>query len=251
MTGQLEGRSALVTGASRGIGKAIATAFAAEGAEIAIHHHPEQRRQAEAAASAIAATGGKAFAVEADLLEEAQIKRMVKDAVSRLGGLDILVNNAGVMLERPLFDTTAADFDRVVGVNLRAVFLVGREAIRPMAQAKSGRVINIASELGILGRGGFSAYCASKGGVIALTRAWAREFGPDILVNTIAPGPIDTDMLSLAVMSAEWIAKEIDIPLRRVGRPEEIASTALFLAGPGATYITGQCFGPNGGAVMT
>ncbi len=248
MTGQLEGRRALVTGASRGIGKAIATLFAAEGAMVAIHHHPEQQRQAKDAAAAI---GGKALTVEADLLDEAQIERMVEEAVSRLGGLDILVNNAGVMLERPLFETTSADFDRVVGVNLRAVFLVGREAIRPMARAKSGRVINIASELGILGRAGFSAYCASKGGVIALTRAWAREFGPDILVNSIAPGPIDTDMLSLAVMSAEWIARETDIPLRRVGKPGEIASTALFLAGPGASYITGQCLGPNGGAVMT
>jgi 3-oxoacyl-[acyl-carrier protein] reductase len=117
-------------------------------------------------------------------------------------------------------------------------------------QANGGRVINVASDLGYFGREDFSAYCASKAGVLSLTRSWAKEFGPDILVNAIAPGPIDTDMLSLEAMSAEWREKEEQIPLERVGQPEEVASVAVFLAGPGASFMTGQVIDPNGGSVM-
>jgi 3-oxoacyl-[acyl-carrier protein] reductase len=167
-----------------------------------------------------------------------------------LGGLDILVNNAGILIEKPLLETTVEDFDRLIGVNLRGVFLVGREALRLMTLQGEGRVINIASELAYLGRASCSVYCASKGGILAMTRSWAREFAPDILINAIAPGPTDTAMLGPESTSPETLAKEAEIPLGRIGRPEEIAAAAVFLAGPGATFMTGQCVSPNGGAAM-
>jgi 3-oxoacyl-[acyl-carrier protein] reductase len=170
---------------------------------------------------------------------------------ARLGGLDILVNNAGILIEKPLLETTAADFDRLMAVNLRGVFLVGREAIRLMLQQKTGgRVINVASELAYLGRANASLYCASKGGVVSMTRAWAREFAPAILVNTLAPGPTDTPMLTGGSTSPETLAREGDNPLGRVGKADEIAAAAVFLAGPGASFMTGQCLSPNGGAAM-
>ncbi len=245
----LEGKRALVTGAASGIGRAIATAFAAEGAHVAIADRAP-RRTSDKVAAAIEANGGKAFAVHADIGDEAQVLKLFRTVLKGLGGIDILVNSAGIMLERPLLESTAEDFDRVIGVNLRGTFLVGREAIRAMASQKSGRIINIASELAYLGRETFSVYCASKGGVISMTRAWAREFAPNILVNAIAPGPTDTPMLGAEFTSPEVLAKESDNPLGRIGKPEEIAAVAVFLAGPGASFMTGQCVSPNGGAVM-
>ena len=245
----LEGKRALVTGGSRGIGRAIARAFAAEGAHVAVTYNAHGAEAAEAV-SEIVGAGGRAFALPADVANEEQVKALFAEAVPRLGGLDILVNNAGVILERPLLQTTAAEFDWLMGVNLRGVFLVGREGIREMAARGGGRVVNVASDLGFFGREQYSVYSASKAAVLTLTRSWAREFGPAILVNSIAPGPIDTDMLGIANMSPEWRAKEEQIPLGRVGRPEEVAAAAVFLAGPGASYVTGQAIGPNGGSVM-
>jgi 3-oxoacyl-[acyl-carrier protein] reductase len=246
--GALEGKRALVTGGASGIGKAIAQAFAGEGAHVIVAD-----RAAEAAnkvVAAIEANGGKAFAVAADVSDETQVVVLLKTTIETLGGLDILVNNAGILIEKPLLETTADDFDRLIGVNLRGTFLVGREALRAMVAQKSGRVINIASELAYLGRENCSIYCASKGGVLSMTRAWAREFAPHILVNAIAPGPTDTPMLGPESTSAEMLAKESENPLGRIGRPEEIAAAAVFLAGPGATLMTGQCLSPNGGAAM-
>jgi 3-oxoacyl-[acyl-carrier protein] reductase len=130
------------------------------------------------------------------------------------------------------------------------LFLVGREGLRAMVGQSGGRVINVASELAYLGRANASLYCASKGGVLSLTRSWAREFAPAILVNALAPGPTDTPMLSGGSTAPETLAAETLIPLGRLGRPAEIAAVALFLAGPGASFVTGQCFSPNGGAVM-
>jgi 3-oxoacyl-[acyl-carrier protein] reductase len=201
--------------------------------------------------ASIGAAGGEAFSLHLDVSEEASVVAGVARARDTLGGLDILVNNAGLMLEKPLVETTAADYDRLMGVNLRGVFLVGREALRALRDGNGGgRVINVASDLGYFGRENFSVYCASKAGVLTLTRAWAKEFAPDILVNAIAPGPIDTDMLGPEAMSAEWREKEAQIPLGRVGQPEEVAAVAVFLAGPGATFMTGQVIDPNGGSVM-
>jgi 3-oxoacyl-[acyl-carrier protein] reductase len=247
--GTLGGRTALVTGASRGIGRAVVKALAAEGAHVCIAYNAHGAEAAEVVAEIVGA-GGRAFAVPCDVASESQVKTLFAEAVPRLGGLDLVVNNAGVILEKPLLETTAADFDWLMGINLRGSFLVGREALREMSARGGGRVINVASDLGFLGREQFSVYCASKGAILALTKSWAREFAPSILVNAIAPGPIDTDMLDLANMSPEWRAKEAQIPLARIGRVEEVAAVAVFLAGSGASFITGQVIGPNGGSVM-
>ncbi|HEY9081167.1 SDR family NAD(P)-dependent oxidoreductase [Magnetovibrio sp.] len=249
MTGQLDGKIALVTGASRGIGKAIAEIFAAQGATVVLSYR-SGTDEAAAVVSGIEAHGGKAIAIAADVANEQQIVALY-EAVDAIGPLDILVNNAGVILEKPLLDTTADDFDWLMNVNLRGQFLVGREALRRMVGRDGTRVINISSDLSFTGREDFSAYCASKGAINALTKSWAREFAPHVLVNAIAPGPIDTDMLDLENMSAEWAEKEKELTvLKRIGTVDEISAVALFLAGPGSTYLSGQIIGPNGGSVM-
>jgi len=247
MTGSLAGRRALVTGAASGVGRAIALAFAAEGARLAL----ADIAPADALAAEIRAAGGEAVPLRADVSREADVLRLVAEIETRLGGLDILVNNAGILIEKPLLETTAADFDRLIGVNLRGAFLVGREALRLMVrQQTGGRVINLASELAYLGRAHASVYCASKGGILSMTRSWAREFAPAILVNALAPGPTETPMLTGGATSPETLATEGDNPLGRVGQPAEIAAAAVFIAGPGATFMTGQCLSPNGGAAM-
>jgi 3-oxoacyl-[acyl-carrier protein] reductase len=250
MSGSLSGRGALITGAAGGIGRAIAIAFAREGAAVAIADKAPPEATA-ALAGRIAAAGGQAFALpQTDVSDERQVLEMMQAATARLHRLDILVNNAGILIEKPLLETTAADFDRLIGVNLRGVFLVGREAIRRMLDTGGGRIINLASELAYLGRERCSIYCASKGGVLSMTRSWAREFAPTILVNALAPGPTDTAMLGAESTAPETLAKESQNPLGRIARPEEIAEAAVFLAGPGATFMTGQCLSPNGGAAM-
>ena len=247
MTGSLAGKRALVTGAASGIGQAVAIAFANEGARVVL----ADRATCDDTEAAIRTAGGEAIAVRTDVTRETEILHLFREVEAGLGGLDILVNNAGILIEKPLLETTAEDFDRLMAVNLRGVFLVGREAIRLMVrQGTGGRVINVASELAYLGRADASVYCASKGGVLSMTRSWAREFAPAILVNSLAPGPTETPMLTGGSTSPETLAEESDNPLGRIGRPEEIAAAAVFLAGPGATFITGQCLSPNGGAVM-
>jgi 3-oxoacyl-[acyl-carrier protein] reductase len=245
----LAGKSAIVTGAASGIGRAIAVALSQEGCSLCLVDRAPLDK-ITAVVDAIAAAGGSALAVQADVADEGQVISAVANAASQLGNIDIVVNNAGILIEKPLLETTTGDFDAVIAVNLKGSFLVGREALRHMVKQRSGRVINIASELAYLGRANTSIYCASKGGIISMTRSWAREFAPDILVNAIAPGPTDTTMLEADSTPPETLAKETDIPLGRIAQPEEIAGAAVFLAGPGATFITGQCISPNGGAVM-
>lgn len=254
MTFPLEGKTALVTGAARGIGQASALALARQGAAVALLDVDA----ADETAAAVRAAGVDALVLQADLGDETAVLAAFTALDRWAARLDIAVNNAGILIERPLLETSAADFDRVMGVNLRGTFLVGREAIRRMCAARrpddgegAFRVINVSSELAYLGRAAFSPYCASKAGVLGLTRSWAREFAPDILVNAVAPGPVDTAMLGLETMSPEWREKESDIPMRRVGQAEEIANVVAFLAGPQASFMTGQAVGPNGGAVMT
>ena len=246
MNSILTGKRVLVTGASRGIGKAIALAMAEAGATVAL----AARTAANETKMEIEQAGGRAVCYRCDVGDEMQVLKLLGDVVSDLGNVDVLINNAGVILEKPLLQTQMDDFDRLMSVNLRGAFLVGREAIRRMTGNGGGRVINIASDLGYFGREQFSVYCASKAAVIALTKSWAREFAPEILVNSVSPGPVDTDMLDVQSMSPEWRKKEEDIPLRRIAQPEEIAGIVVFLAGPGATFITGQGFGVNGGSVM-
>lgn len=252
MAGTLAGKRALVTGGSKGIGGAIALGLARAGADVVIGHRGDEANAGKTVA-AIAALGRRAHAIDADVSQETDAVRLVETAAKNLGGLDILVQSAGINKTLPTLEATAADFDRIIGVNLRGLFLVGREALRVMVrQGHGGRIINIASELAYLGFASYPIYCASKGGVLSLTRSWAREFAPHILVNAIAPGPIDTDLLGWDRMSPEKQAREAAaVTLGRIGKPEELAGVAVFLAGPDATYVTGQCYGVNGGAVMT
>ncbi len=248
MSGQLQGKLALVTGGSRGIGRAIVEAFAAEGARVVFAYRTSQDA-AEAIVSTIQGAGGEAHAIKADLSDEVEILRLF-EYVDALGPLHILVNSAGVILEKPLLETTADDFEWLMNVNLRGLFLCGREGLRRMA-GRDGRLINVTSDLSFSGREQFSVYCASKGAINALTKSWAREFAPDVLVNGIAPGPIDTDMLKREHMSPQWRLKEEELTaLKRIGKPQEVSTVAVFLAGAGASYLTGQIIGPNGGSVM-
>ena len=243
----LQGKHALVTGAHRGIGAACAIALAEAGARVAC----ADIRMPEATLARIKGNNPKRghFGVMVDVSDEASVDTLFATVREGMGDLDILVHCAGVIHEKPLLDTPAEDFDRVLGINLRGTFLVGREAIR-MMQGREGRVILTASDLAYHGRETFSPYVASKHGVMGLARSWAKEFAPHILVNALCPGPIDTEMLGTANMTPEWRARELDIPLARFGQPEEIAEMAVFLAGPQARYITGQGLGVNGGSVM-
>ena len=242
----LQGRTALVTGAATGIGRAIALMFAQAGARVVVNHLG-QAEAAQAVVQAITAAGGEANAIDADVSLASEVQRLVADA----GELHILVNNAGIIQEKPFLDTTEADWDRLLGVDLKSVFLTSRAALPGMVARGSGTIVNLASDLGILGRERYAPYCAAKAGVIGLTRSLAREFAPQgIRVNAIAPGPVNTAMVSLANMSPEWIEKELAIPQHRVAEPEEIAATALFLASDLSRFYCGQVLGPNGGSVM-
>lgn len=243
----LEGKTALVTGAATGIGRAIAVALAAAGARVAVNHMA-RAAAARQVVKVIAAAGASAIEVDADITKAAKVERMVAKVRDALGPIDILVNNAGVLLEKPFLETTEEDWDFVLDTDLKGVFLCSRAVLPGMVERGSGTVINVASELGIIGRASYGPYSAAKAGVIGLTRAMAREFAPAIRVNAIAPGPVNTTMLSLESMSAEVLAQEKAIPAGRVGEPEEIASTAVFLASDAASFYYGQVLSPNGGA---
>ncbi|MBD9372750.1 SDR family oxidoreductase [Rhizobium sp. ARZ01] len=242
-------RRVLITGAYRGIGAACALAFAPTGARIALADIRKPDETAEAAARAGAL---ETLALACDVSDEGAVAAVGEAVRENFGGLDIVVHCAGVIHEAPLLETPVADFDWVIAINLRGSFLVGKMALGLMegtAEAPA-RLILIASDMAYYGRETFSPYVASKHGVLGLVRSWAKEFAPRVLVNAICPGPIDTEMLGAANMSAEWRAKELAIPLGRFGRPEEIGELALFLASPGGRYFTGQGVSSNGGSVM-
>lgn len=242
----LQGRTALVTGAATGIGRACAVRLAQAGATVWINH----LGQADAAAALvreIVAAGGRAQTIEADVSDALAVQRMAE----AVGAVDVLVNNAGVIQEKPFLDTTEADWDRLLAVDLKAVFLVCRAFVPGMLSLGQGAIVNIASDLALLGRERYAPYCAAKAGVIALTKSLAREFAPQhIRANAVAPGPVATAMVSLEHMSAEWVEKELAIPQHRLGAPEEIADSVLFLASDLSRFYTGQVLGPNGGSVM-
>jgi 3-oxoacyl-[acyl-carrier protein] reductase len=230
----LQGKKVLITGAANGIGKATALAFMQAGARVI--------------GLDISDGGGSVSIIRCNLARESAIVETVAKAAGQLAGIDILVNNAGVMQDAGIGTITAAQIDQIFSVNVRGTILVTREALPHFAD--SARIVNIASELAYLGRAGASVYCASKAAILGLTRSWARELAPRILVNAVAPGPTDTALLGFDQMTAAEQALETALPLGRIGRPEEIAAAVLFLAGPGATYFTGQCLGANGGAIM-
>jgi 3-oxoacyl-[acyl-carrier protein] reductase len=245
----LHGRHALVTGAASGIGRATALLFARAGAAVTVAHLA-RRADAEEVVAQIAAHGGRAQAIDADVSRSADVAGLVAASVATLGPIDVLVNCAGIIQQKPFLETTDDDWQRMLATDLGSVFLLCRAVLPGMVKRSDGVVINIASDLGILGRAEFAPYSAAKAGVIGLTRALAREFAPAIRINAIAPGPVETQMLSTASMSAEWIAKEKDIPQARFAAPDEIAATALFLASDLARFYCGQVLGPNGGSVM-
>jgi 3-oxoacyl-[acyl-carrier protein] reductase len=251
LSGALSGKVALVTGSHRGIGAACALALTVDGAALILADKLDCRDTI----AAVAAKNGTATILNVDVSDEASVLALYAAAKQIHAHLDILVHCAGIIQEKPLLETSAADFDQIVGVNLKGTFLIGREALRWMQAGASererpARVILIASDLAYYGREHFSPYVASKHGVLGLTRSWAREFAPGILVNAICPGPIDTAMLDSEHMSREWRDRELQIPLHRFGTAEEIGALATFLCGPNARYFTGQGIGPNGGSIM-
>ena len=234
MVNSLAGKTALVTGAANGIGKATALALRDAGAKVV--------------GLDLSADEGAVPILICDLAKEENIISAVAKAAERLGRIDILVNNAGVMQDAAISEITADHIDRHFAVNVRGAIFVTREALRHLSDG--ARIINIASELAYLGRARASVYCATKAALLGLTRSWARELAPRILVNAVAPGPTDTALLAFETLSPAEKALETAHPLGRIGRPEEVAATVVFLAGPGSTLFTGQCLGANGGAAM-
>lgn len=246
----LEGHRALVTGASSGIGRATALAFAQAGAQVVVNHW-QQAHAALGVVQEIEQLGGKAWAIEADVSNSEAVEHLAQQAALLSGAaIDVLVNNAGIIQEKPFLETTEADWDRMLATDLKSVFLVTRALLPGMLANGAGVVINIASDLALLGRAQYAPYCAAKAGVVGLTRSLAREFAPVIRVNAIAPGPVNTAMVSLESMSPDWLAQELDTPQARIAEPQEIAATALFLASDMSRFYCGQVLGPNGGSTM-
>jgi len=240
------GKSVVVTGGGRGIGRAIALAFGREGANVAIAV-ARDLAAAEAVAHEIEALGQKAIARRADVSQWEAAQQLIQEAIAAFGQVDILVNNAGVTRDDLLLRLDEEKWDSVLDVNLKGTYHCTRAALRPMLRQRWGRVINITSVLGLVGSAGQANYCASKAGVIGFTRAVAREVGSrGITVNAIAPGYIQTQMTEAIADDARTeLLKRI--PLGRLGEPEDVAGAALFLASDAAAYITGQVLTVDGG----
>jgi len=244
----LAGRTAIVTGGSRGIGLAIARALAEDGASVVVSGRDAARL--DAAVKEIESLSGSALGVAADQSKREDCDRLMDAAKERFGRVDVVVNNAGITRDQLLVRMKDDDWDQVMDTNLRGVFLMTRAAAKSMMRQRSGRIINITSTAGAMGNPGQVNYSAAKAGVIGLTKAAARELAHwNILVNAVAPGLIETDMT--AVISAE--AREgllQQVPLKRMGAAREVAEVVRFLAGDGAAYVTGQTIHVNGGLYM-
>jgi acetoacetyl-CoA reductase/3-oxoacyl-[acyl-carrier protein] reductase len=246
--GRLDGRKALVTGASRGIGRAIALELAHEGAKVAINYQSNDAK-AQETVDEITKFGGTCILAKANIADPQEARAMVKRVASELGGLDVLVNNAGITRDKSLRKMTDEDWVQVVQTNLNAVFFCTSAAIPYMIEQHFGRIINISSMNGQVGAFGQANYSASKGGVIAFTKTAALELAKaNITVNTIAPGFTETEMLAKIPANMQEQIKA-RIPVGRFGRPEEIAKAVTYLVADGA-YITGEQINVNGGAYM-
>jgi 3-oxoacyl-[acyl-carrier protein] reductase len=248
MAGRLAGKKALVTGGARGIGGAIATAFAREGADVAVLDLKIEA--AEAHTASLAQFGTKTFAVAADVSDEAQVEAAVKKVESALGRIDILVNNAGIDTTSVVAEMSTPMWDQMMAVNLRSVFLCTRAVLKPMIARKFGRIINIASQLGHKGAPEMAHYAAAKAGVIGFTRSLAYEVARDgVTVNAICPGPIQTELFN--ALPEEWKKRKLgELPIGRAGQVDEIAPTAVLLASEEGAYYIGATMNPNGGDVM-
>ncbi len=245
----LEGKVALVTGAAKGIGKAIALALAADGAAVIVNYNGSKDR-AEQTVEEIKALGADAMAYRCNVADTKAVDDMIKEIIRIYGRLDILVNNAGITRDNLIMKMTEEDFDAVINANLKGCFNTIKAVSRQMLKQRSGRIINITSVSGILGNAGQANYAASKAGIIGLTKTMARELASrGITVNAVAPGFVDTDMTQTLSDSIK-AAATAQIPLGHFGRPEDIASMAAYLASEKASYITGQIISVDGGMAI-
>lgn len=245
----LQGRTALVTGGSRGIGRAIVELFAEHGAKVAFCHYGDEAR-ADALSRRLAEAGYEIFGLECDVADEHAVRQMALRVADWLNHVDIVVNCAGIGGDTAFIDLTVGEWDRMIAVHLRGTFLVTHAFFRQMVERRGGRIINFASQLAYKGAPGLAHYCAAKAGIIGFTRALSYEGAPHgVLVNAIAPGPVETELL--AGLSQEWRdMKRAQLPIGRFGQVDEIAPTALLLASSAGSFFVGQTLSPNGGDVM-
>lgn len=245
----LEGKIALVTGASRGIGRQAALTLAKKGAMVIVNYNGSQAR-AEDVEKEIVAGGGKAVVYGCDVSDYAKAEDMIKYIIKEYGSIDILVNNAGVTRDNLLMKMSEEDFDKVISTNLKGAFNCIKHVSRQMLRQKSGRIVSISSVVGIAGNAGQANYAASKAGIIGLTKSAAKELGSrGITVNAIAPGYVETEMTE--VLSEDLKEKMVEnIALRRAGKPEDIANAVAFLVSEEASYITGQVISVDGGMTI-
>lgn len=245
----LEGKVAIVTGASRGIGRSVAIALAKSGAKVVINYAGNVTA-AEEVKSIIEAAGGQVMLMQADVASDDAVTAMVKQTMDTFGRIDILVNNAGITRDGLLMRMKESDWDAVMNTNLKGVFICTKHISKVMMKQKTGKIINMTSVVGIMGNAGQSNYAAAKAGVIGFTKSMAKELASrGITVNAIAPGFINSDMT--AVLS-EQVKEDLatKIPVGRLGNPEDVAAAVLFLASDSANYITGQTLNVDGGMVM-
>lgn len=245
----LKGKNALVTGASRGIGRAIALELAAAGANIAVNYAGSEAKAQEVVDELIG-LGVSAIKVQADVSDEASVQAMIKTVTEGLGSIDILVNNAGITKDNLLMRMKVEEFDAVINTNLKGVFLCTKAVARQMMKQRSGKIVNVSSIVGVSGNAGQANYVAAKAGVIGLTKTTALEFASrNILVNAVAPGFISTDMTDALNEEQKETMLKI-IPLDKFGKAEDVAKVVRFLASDDAAYITGQTIHVDGGMVM-
>ena len=245
----LDGKTALVTGASRGIGRAIALRLAAEGARVAINYAGNVKAAEEVKAS-VEAAGGTAILCRADVADSAAVEAMVADVAKEFGAIDILVNNAGITRDTLLMRMKDEDFAKVLDTNLKGVFYCTKAVSKLMMKKRAGRIVNMASVIGLVGNAGQANYAAAKAGVIGFSKSVAKELASrGITVNVVAPGFIGTDMTADLPETVKEKALA-DIPLGKMGEPEDVANAVLFLASDQASYITGQVVNVDGGMVM-
>ena len=245
---RLKGRVALITGGNTGIGRAVALAYAQEGADVAIAYI-EREAEARSLVEEVERRGRRALALRADVTVEADVQGLVRGVVERWGRIDVLVNNAGIQRPQAITEMTVADWDRMIGVHMRGAFLCCREVAAHMIPRRTGRIIVLTSQLAYIGRPRYTAYSAAKGGLLTFTRALAQELAPHgILVNSVSPGLIDTGFDPLPEEVKRSHAESL--PLKRLGTPNDLVGAFIFLASDESRYFCGQTLHPNGGEIM-